>query len=144
MLKGFDHFTIVVRDVGKAKSFFSLLGCQEDTSVVISCPVVSAYMGVTGMEAYHVTLVLAGASPRLEVQLLHYRRPDPLPDPHIERLEKLGFNHVAFSVDDIEGTVATLRARGIETRGEVMDFHARKLVFLKGPEGVTVELVQWH
>jgi len=25
-----------------------------------------------------------------------------------------------------------------------MDFHSRKLVFLDGPEGVTVELSQWH
>jgi hypothetical protein len=25
-----------------------------------------------------------------------------------------------------------------------MDFHSRKLVFIDGPEGVTVELSQWH
>jgi len=25
-----------------------------------------------------------------------------------------------------------------------MDFHSRKLVFLDGAEGVTVELSQWH
>jgi hypothetical protein len=25
-----------------------------------------------------------------------------------------------------------------------MDFHARKLVFLSGPEGITVELAEWH
>jgi catechol 2,3-dioxygenase-like lactoylglutathione lyase family enzyme len=144
MLKGFDHFTIVVRDVDRAKAFFSLLGFEEDKSVVISGPVVSAYMGVAGMEADHVTMVLAGVTPRVELQLLHYRRPEPLPDPNIERLEKLGLNHVAFTVDDVEAEVAKLRARGVETRNAVMDFHARKLVFLKGPEGVTVELVQWH
>jgi catechol 2,3-dioxygenase-like lactoylglutathione lyase family enzyme len=144
MLKGFDHFTIVVRDVDRAKAFFSLLGFEEDKSVVISGPVVSAYMGVAGMEADHVTMVLAGVTPRVELQLLHYRRPEPLPDPNIERLEKLGLNHVAFTVDDVEAEVTKLRARGVETRNAVMDFHARKLVFLKGPEGVTVELVQWH
>jgi catechol 2,3-dioxygenase-like lactoylglutathione lyase family enzyme len=59
-------------------------------------------------------------------------------------LEKVGFNHVAFTVADIEAEVARLRARGVETRNEVMDFHSRKLVFLKGPEGVTIELVEWH
>jgi catechol 2,3-dioxygenase-like lactoylglutathione lyase family enzyme len=144
MLNGFDHFTIVVRDVDKAKSFFSLLGFVEDRSVVISGPVVSAYMGVAGMKADHVTMVLAGATPRLEMQLLHYFHPDPRPDPNIERLDKLGFNHIAFRVDDIEAEVAKLRARGVETRSDVMDFHERKLVFIKGPEGVTVELVQWH
>jgi hypothetical protein len=25
-----------------------------------------------------------------------------------------------------------------------MDFHSRKLVFLNGPEGVTIELAEWH
>ena len=144
MVQRFDHFTVVVRDLERAKTFFSLLGFEEDQSVVISGPVVATYMGVAGMEADHVTMVLAGATPRLEVQLLRYRHPDPLPDRDIERLERLGFNHVAFAVADIEAEVAKLRARGVETRNEVMDFHSRKLVFLKGPEGVTIELVEWH
>jgi hypothetical protein len=25
-----------------------------------------------------------------------------------------------------------------------MDFHSRKLVFIDGPEGITVELAEWH
>jgi len=25
-----------------------------------------------------------------------------------------------------------------------MDFHSRKLVFLNGPEGITIELAEWH
>jgi hypothetical protein len=29
------------------------------------------------------------------------------------------------------------------TRNEMMTFHDRKLVFLEGPEGITVELAQW-
>src|SRR5215831_5405299 len=118
MVKGVDHFTLVVRDLDRAKTFFSLLGFEDDRSVVISGPVVAAYMGVAGMEADHVTMVLAGATPRLEVQLLRYHHPDPLPDRDIERLEKVGFNHVAFTVADIEAELAKLRARGIETRNE--------------------------
>jgi catechol 2,3-dioxygenase-like lactoylglutathione lyase family enzyme len=101
-------------------------------------------MGVEGIEAEHVTLVLANASPRLEVQLLKYRRPDPLSDPNRERLDRLGFNHICFAVDDIEATVATLRSHGIRMRNEIMDFHQRKLVFIAGPEDVTVELSEWH
>ena len=143
MVKGFDHCTVVVKDLDRAKDFFSLLGFEEDRSVVISGPVVEAYMGVAGIEADHVTMALAGVTPRLEVQLLRYRHPDPLPDPGIERLEKLGFNHIAFTVADIEAEVARLRARGIEMRNDVMHFHSRKLVFVRGPEGVTIELVEW-
>ena len=35
-------------------------------------------------------------------------------------------------------------ANGFAARNEVLDFHRRKLVFLAGPEGVTVELSQWY
>ena len=128
----------------KAKAFFALLGFKEDKSVVISGPKFATYMGVDGIEADHVTLVLGNATPRLEVQLLRYHRPDPLPDPNIERLEKLGFNHICFAVDNIEAEVAKVRANGIEMRNELMDFHSRKLIFVKGPEGITVELSEWR
>ena len=144
MVKHFDHVTIVVRDLDQAKRFFGLLGFKEAITVVISGETMDQYMGVKGMEADHVTLVLEHAEPRTEIQLLRYRRPAALPDPHISDLNKLGFNHVCFAVEDIEAEVAKMRAAGFETRNEIMDFHARKLVFLAGPEGVTVELSEWH
>lgn len=143
MITHFDHVTIVVRDVEQAKSFFGLLGFVEQQSVVISGGQFSAYMGIPGIEAEHVTLALAGASPHLEVQLLRYHHPQPIVDPDILKLNKVGFNHICLAVDDIEAEVGRLSARGIEMRNEIMQFHDRKLVFLSGPEGVTVELAQW-
>ena len=143
MVTHFDHVTIVVRDVSKAKAFFALLGFIEQQSVVISGQQFSAYMGIPGIEAEHVTLALAGASPRLEVQLLRYRQPQPLIDPAILELNKLGFNHICLTVDDIEEEVRRLRASGVQMRNEIMQFHDRKLIFLSGPEGVTIELAQW-
>ena len=144
MVKHFDHVTIVVKDVEAAKQFFSLLGFIEDKSVLIAGQPFSAYMGVDGIEAEHVTLVLANVSPRTEVQLLKYRHPDPILDPAIANLTKLGFNHVCFAVEDMEAEVERLKAKGVRFRNEVMDFHNRKLVFLLGPEGITVELAEWH
>ena len=144
MVKNFDHLTIVVRDVERAKRFFGLLGFEEAISVVISGEMFARYMDVPGIEAEHVTLVLGNATPRAEIQLLHYLRPEPLPDPNVRDLHKLGVNHICFAADDIEAEVAKLRAAGFHTRNEIMDFHARKLVFIEGPEGVTIELSQWH
>jgi catechol 2,3-dioxygenase-like lactoylglutathione lyase family enzyme len=143
MIKHFDHVTIVVRDTEKAKAFFALLGFVEQQSVVISGPKFSDYMGIPGIEAEHVTLALAGSLPRLEVQLLRYRNPQPLVDPNIGDLHKLGFNHICLTVDDIEKEVRRLGASGVQMRNEIMQFHDRKLIFLSGPEGVTVELAQW-
>jgi catechol 2,3-dioxygenase-like lactoylglutathione lyase family enzyme len=143
MVTQFDHVTIVVRDVGKAKDFFALLGFVEQQSVVISGGKFSRYMGIPDIEAEHVTLALAHAVPRIEVQLLRYLHPEPIRDSDIARLNKLGFNHVCFKVEDIEAEVRRLTARGIELRNDIVEFHDRKLVFLSGPEGVTVELAQW-
>ena len=144
MVKHFDHLTIVVQDVDRAKAFFALLGFREAISVVIAGEPFASYMGVPGIEADHVTLVLENAAPRTEIQLLRYHHPKALSDPHIRDLHKVGMNHICFAVDDIEAEVAKLRADGFKTRNEIMDFHARKLVFIDGPEGVTVELSEWH
>jgi catechol 2,3-dioxygenase-like lactoylglutathione lyase family enzyme len=144
MVKHFDHATFVVRDIEAAKQFFGLLGFKEDKSAVISGERFARYMGVEGMEAEHVTLVLSEAVPRAELQLLKYRHPEAIPDPQIRNLARLGFNHICFTVDDLEAEVERLKARGVKLRSEVLDFHSRKLVFLSGPEGVTVELAQWQ
>src|SRR4030095_3811764 len=116
MIKHFDHITVVVRDVEAAKQFFGLLGFREDKSVVITGPQFSAYMGVDGIEAEHVTLALANVSPRTEIQLLKYRHPNPLPDPAIGNLTKLGVNQVCFGVDDLEAEGARVTHRGAHVR----------------------------
>jgi hypothetical protein len=50
---------------------------------------------------------------------------------------------IVVTVEDIEAEVRRLTASGIALRNEIMEFHDRKLVFLSGPEGVTVEFAQW-
>lgn len=142
-IKHFDHVTVCVSDLETAKRFFGLLGFREDKSVVISGERFATYMGLGEIEADHVTLVVPGASPRYEVQLLRYRRPEAAKDQNIARLDKLGFNHICFAVDDVEAMVEDLRANGVEVRGELGGFHNRQLYFLTGPEGITVELAQW-
>ena len=143
MLTHIDHVTLVVADIADARRFFSLLGFEEDKAVVISGSVMDRYMRVPGIEADHVTMVLKGALPRCEVQLLHYRRPDARPDPNSGRLDRLGYNHMCFAVSDIEDMIARLTQAGVKLRNELMNFHDRKLVFLEGPEGIVVELAQW-
>jgi len=143
MVKNFDHVTVVVRDLENAIRFFGLFGFKEVKSVVISGGKFGTYMGVHGIEAEHVTLVLADEHPRQEVQLLKYRHPDPIVDPNITDLTKTGFNHICFAVEDIELEVERLTANGVKTRNEIMEFNDRKLIYLYGPEGITVELAQW-
>ena len=144
MTTHFDHLTIVVRDVARAKAFFALLGFKEAMSVVIAGEPFSSYMGVPGIEAEHVTLVLEGASPRTEIQLLRYHHPNPLPDPHIHDLYKIGMNHVCFAVDDIEAEVAKFGPAASRRATRSWTSIPASWCSWKVPEGVTVELSQWH
>jgi len=143
MLKHFDHITVAVRDVDAAKSFFAALGFELDKDVVIRGEEMERYMGLPGIEAEHVTLVLKGASLHTEVQLLCYRHPETPADPLIPNLARVGFNHICFTVDNMDAEVSRLKDLGISFRNEVMQFHDRKLVYLSGPEGITVELAEW-
>jgi catechol 2,3-dioxygenase-like lactoylglutathione lyase family enzyme len=143
MIKHFDHVTVCVRDVDAAKRFFGLLGFEEDKAVVIAGEPFASYMGIEGVEADHITMIVPGTSPRFEVPILHFRNPPPQTDPNIARLDKIGFNHICFAVDDVEAMVERLRDNGVEVRSELQGFHDRLLYFLTGPEGITVELAQW-
>ena len=140
--EGFDHITIVVTDLPAAKRFFGLLGFEESLAVVASGDRVSEYMGIPGWESDHVTLVLAGADVHQEIQLLYFHAPPIKPDDGAGTLDRTGFNHVCFRVNDLAATLEHLGANGVTPRNEVLDYHDRKLVFIDGP-GVVVELAEW-
>ena len=144
MLKNPDHVTVVVEDLEAAKGFFSSLGFEQSVATVISGATFSDYMGVPGIEADHVSMALRGCAPRFEIQLLRYRKPNAIRNPRLRELNHVGFNHLCFTVDDIEAEVARLVEHGIRLRNEILDFHNRKLVFVEGPEGITIELAQWY
>ena len=143
MLLHFDHVTIAVEEPEAAIAFFGLLGFVKDKDLVISGKKFADYMGIPGLEARHITLLLEGREPRQEIQLLHYLKPQPQKDPNIKRLDKLGYNHLCFAVDDIEATAAKLKQNGAAILNEIMQFHDRKLVYFAGPGGITLELAQW-
>jgi catechol 2,3-dioxygenase-like lactoylglutathione lyase family enzyme len=140
---GFDHVTIAVEDLTEAVRFFGLLGFVKTTETVVSGDEMSSYMGIPDWEADHVTLTLDGAATHQEVQLLRFHHHSLPANPDESNLARLGFNHVCFAVDDLDATLARLRAGGAQSRNEVMDFHDRRLVFIVGPGDVTIELAQW-
>src|SRR5215475_5525 len=108
MVKHFDHVTIVVTDVDRAKRFFALLGFQEAMSVVISGEEFAHYMRVGGIEAEHHTLVLTNSVPRLEVQLLKYRHPDALPNPQLATLREVRSEEHTSELQSRENLVCRL------------------------------------
>ena len=144
MLRNPDHVTVAVADAAPAIEFFGLLGFREDHVATIDGGEPAAYMGMPDMKAQHITLTLEGADPHFEIQLLQFDpTPGSDPGPHPTNLRQRGFNHIAFRVDDIEAATAHLVANGVTVLSDEMDYISRRLRFFEGPEGITLELVQW-
>ena len=139
-----DHVTVAVADGPAAIRFFGLLGFREEHVASIDGGPPARYMGMPDMKAQHVTLVLEGADPRFEIQLLEFApTPPDEPGEHPTNLRRRGYNHLAFRVDDIEAVTAHLVANGVRMLSDEMDYISRRLRLFEGPEGITLELVQW-
>jgi catechol 2,3-dioxygenase-like lactoylglutathione lyase family enzyme len=144
VLRNPDHVTIAVSNAATAIEFFGLLGFREQHVVTIDGGPPAQYMGMPDMKAQHITLALEGCEPRFEIQLLEFD-PTPPDDPseHPTNLRRRGYNHLAFRVDDIGAATTHLVANGVKMLSDEMDYISRRLRFFEGPEGITLELVQW-
>jgi catechol 2,3-dioxygenase-like lactoylglutathione lyase family enzyme len=144
LIRNPDHVTIAVADAAAAIRFFGLLGFREHHVEIIDGGVPARFMGMPNMKAQHITLVLEGAEPHFEIQLLEFE-PTPPDDPgeHPTNLRRRGYNHLAFRVDDIRTAASHLVAKGVAMLSDEMDYISRRLRFFEGPEGITLELVQW-
>lgn len=145
MVRHPDHVTIAVRDPEAAVAFFAVLGFVRDHVAEIDGGVPAAYMGMPSMHADHITLVLDGADPRFEIQLLHFHQPAPEASFAVERAShfaRVGLNHLALRVDDLAATREHLVAHGVRSLGDEMDYIGRRLQLFEGPDGVTIELVE--
>jgi catechol 2,3-dioxygenase-like lactoylglutathione lyase family enzyme len=144
VLRNPDHVTIAVADGAKAIEFFELLGFRTQHVVTIDGGPPARYMGMPDMKAQHITLALEGSEPRFEIQLLEFDPTAPEDaGEHPTNLRRRGYNHLAFRVDDIEAVTNHLVAHGVTMLSDEMDYISRRLRFFEGPEGITLELVEW-
>ena len=136
-----DHVGVIVDDLAGAIEFFTALGLEVQGRFSVGGAEVDRIVGLEGVENDAAMMQTPDGHSKLE--LIQFNAPPAEGDAHGPANTR-GLRHLCFAVDDIEAEVAKLRANGFKTRNEIMDFHSRKLVFIEGPEGVTVGLSQWH
>ncbi len=56
----------------------------------------------------------------------------------------LGYDHVGFEVDDVDAACSHLAELGCTIDSGPTELSDRKIVFLKGPENITLELMQMY
>jgi catechol 2,3-dioxygenase-like lactoylglutathione lyase family enzyme len=137
-----DHVGVVVDDLEAAVAFFVDLGMELEGEAPIEGEWVDRVSGLDGVRVDVAMLRTPDGHGRIEVT--RFRTPTAISaDPENALGNTLGLRSVMFAVDDIDATVAGLRARGGELVGEVVQYQdSYRLCYARGPEGIIVALAE--
>lgn len=136
-----DHVGIVVDDLAAATGFFVELGLVLQGETPVEGPWVDRVVGLQGVRADIVMLQTPDGNGRVELSKFH--SPSSQGGHRHAPANTPGIRHITFAVEDIDAVVAGLRARGAELVGELERYEdSYRLCYVRGPEGIIVELAE--
>ena len=137
-----DHVSVVVDDLEAAKAFFLELGMELEGEAPIEGRWVDRVNGLDGVRVDIAMMRTPDGHGRLE--LTRFRSPEAVSPEPVDALgNTLGLRSIMFTVDDIDATVAGLRAHGAELVGEIAQYEdSYRLCYVRGPEGIFVGLAE--
>ena len=137
-----DHVSVVVDDLEAAIAFFVELGMELEGEAPIEGPWVDRVNALDGVRVNIAMVRTPDGHGRLELTKFHAPAAVSA-EPKNALGNTLGLRSVMFAVDDIDATVAGLRARGTELVGEVVQYQdSYRLCYVRGPEGIIVSLAE--
>jgi len=141
-LQRMDNVGIVFEDLEAAIGFFTELGMELEGEMRVEGRWVDRVVGLDDVRVDIAMMRTPDGHNRLE--LMKFRSPATIkPEPNHAPANTLGIRRIMFAVDDIDGVVARLKARGAELIGEVAQYeNLYRLCYLRGPEGVIVALAE--
>ena len=137
-----DHVSVVVGDLQAAVAFFVELGMELEGEAPIEGPWVDRVNALDGVKVDIAMMRTPDGHGRLELTKFHH--PTAVrADPEDALANTLGLRSVMFAVDDIDATVADLRALGGELIGEIEQYQdVYRLCYVRGPAGIIVALAE--
>jgi catechol 2,3-dioxygenase-like lactoylglutathione lyase family enzyme len=137
-----DHVSVVVDDLESATAFFAELGMELEGEGPIEGPWVDRVNGLDGVRVDIAMMRTPDGHSRLELTEFHHPAAVRA-EPEDALGNTLGLRSVMFAVDDIDATVAGLRAHGAELVGEVAQYQdSYRLCYVRGPAGIIVALAE--
>ncbi len=138
-----DHINLVVDDLDRMASFFQELGFQIEARDQLEGEWISDIVGLKGVKAEYVKLVLPGDQVRVE--LIRYDQPVYSGPAGTGEAHQPGFRHMALRVDDLDERIRSFAEQGIECIGPVQTYEktGKRLVYFRGPEQILLELAQY-
>src|SRR5881396_3363431 len=137
-----DNVAIVVDDLDAAVAFFTELGMELEGKGQIEGLWADRTVGLDGVRTEIAMMRTPDGHSKLE--LTRYHTPAAAgAEPENPPPNTLGLHRVMFAVDDINDTIARLRAHGAELLGEVAQYESIfRLCYLRGPAGIIVALAE--
>ena len=136
-----EHIGIVVDDLAAATAFFAALGLDVEGETSVEGDLVDRINGLDEVRADIV--ILRTPDGNAKVELAKYRSPSYQGDDGPAPANAPGIRHILFVVDDIEASLAGLRAHGGELVGELVNYeNSYWLCYVRGPAGIIVELAE--
>jgi catechol 2,3-dioxygenase-like lactoylglutathione lyase family enzyme len=137
-----DHVSVVVDDLEAARAFFLELGMELEAEATIEGPWVDRVNGLDHVRVEIAMMRTPDGHGRLE--LTKFLTPTAVSAEPANALgNTLGLRSIMFAVDDIDATVAGLRAHDAELVGEVAQYQdSYRLCYVRGPEGIIVALAE--
>ncbi len=153
-----DHVGIIVNDLPAAKAFFLDLGLEMLGEGKVEGEWVERMERIIGLQdVKEEVAMLRTPESDANIELVMLRTPDgdanielvkfhtPSDENGIQRplANTLGIQHIAFAVEDIEALVTKLTKKGLGLIGEIYNYeNAYKLCYVRGPEGIILELAE--
>src|SRR6201987_1777230 len=120
-IKRLDHVSVVVDDLAAATAFFIALGMTIEDEMPVEGPWVDRVNGLDCIQVDIVMMKTPDGHGRLE--LTKFRNPKLIRiEPAIVQPNALGLRSGMFTVENVDDTVARLRAHGGELIGEVTQY----------------------
>ena len=137
-----DNVAIVVEDLDAAVAFFTELGMELEGRGENEGIWADRTVGLDGVRSEIAMMRIPDGHGKLE--LTKYHAPAAVgAAPENPPPNTLGLHRVMFAVDDIDDTVARLRACGAELLGDVAQYESIvRLCYLRGPAGIIVALAE--
>ena len=141
-VKRMDHVSIIVDDLPAAIAFFTTLGLTFEGGMPVEGLWVDRLNGLQGVQVDITTMLTPDGHSRLE--LTKFRHPALVAAKPVNAPPNtLGLRQIMVAVDDLDDTVARLRAHGSELIGEVVQYEDQyRLGYLRGPAGIIVALAE--
>jgi len=135
------HVGIVVKDLAKTTDFWTnLIGFKLHIDAKEISPYIDELLGIANPELRTVKLIDENG---FIIELLEFAN-YPAKDNWEGNLATTGLTHIALTVSDLESLVAKLKENDYKFISEIKNSPngAVKVVFVTGPEGLMLELVE--